>query len=135
MTNKYLALAWLAVLPAIANASDFTPIIMIFHGLTLLVGIIIFIAAFWGAKEIENDYLRIGIKCAAASICFTPASISGGNGHFNGFVLEAILFGSLGGDTKYLVYGAGYFGVSFAVIYVISLLVKKGDARRSGKDA
>ena len=107
---------------------------MIFHGLTLLVGILIFMAAFWGSKGIKNNYLRIGIKCAAVSLCFTPASISGGNGHFTGFALEAILFGSLGGDTKYSVYALGYVAATFSVIYLVSMLAKTADLRRSRKD-
>jgi hypothetical protein len=135
MRFKFLLLAWLAGLPTISFASDFSPILLFFHGLTFLVGLVICIAAFRGSKGIENDYKRIGIKCAAISICFTPVSISGGNGNFTGFVLEALLVGLLGGDKKYFIYGTGYVVVSFTVIYVISILMKKSGERQSKKNA
>mgnify|MGYP006909079853 FL=1 len=130
MSFKYPLLVCLAALPTVSYASDFSPIMLFFHGLTLLVGFVICLVAFRGSKGIESSYLRIGIKCAAISICFTPVSISGGNGNFTGFVLEALLVGLLGGDTKYLIYGIGYVVVSFAVIYVFSTLLKKGQERR-----
>jgi len=110
------------IFPSVASASNFGPVLIFFHGLTILVGFVICFAVFKKSKSIINQYKRVAIKCAAISLCFTPVSISGGNGQFEGLVLEVILVGIFGGDIKYLTYGVLYTSISFILIYAFSML-------------
>jgi len=121
---KYLfVLIFMTVFSSVVFASNFAPILMFFHGLTVLVGIVICFAVFKNAKKIVNQYKRVALKCTTISLCFTPVYISGGNGSFDGFALEAILIGVFGGDIKYFTYGVLYTLVSFIMIYAFSMLL------------
>ena len=123
MHVKYPFVAMLMMIfSSVASASNFGPILMFFHGLTLIVGFVICFVVFKKAKSIINQYKRVALKCVAISLCFTPVYISGGNGQFEGLVLEAILVGIFGGDIKYLTYGVLYTSISFILIYAFSML-------------
>jgi len=123
MNVQYLFVSFLMMTySSVVLASNFAPLLMFFHGFTVIVGAVICIAVFKHSKKIVNQYKRVALKCAAISLCFTPVYISGGNGSFEGLVLEAILIGVFGGDIKYFTYGVLYILISFILLYAFSML-------------